>query len=502
MNDQAIRFRIGIFVLAALIVLAVLITLFGGFPSYFRHADTYTIIFDNAQGVSAGTPVLRSGVKIGEVRSIQLDNETGKVKVVIAIAEGYYLRRGDQPTLNRNLLGGDTSIVFMPPSGEANDGAEESQQPEKKQAAAGERLPPGTVVRGYNPPDPTQFMQRLSELIGPANEALTEMRRAFRQFDKMTPLLKDALEGFRDLAKSGKEMTPELQKTTSELRELAKSARTAVPELEKTAVELRELSKTVRSAVPTFEKTGEEIRALAKSTRDVVPEFRRTAEEFGSTARTWSRLGERADVFVQTNEKAMTRSIEQLQDTLRRTSDMLGDENLKNLRDTLRNVRLGSERLDSIARGADETLKDTRIAVRQLTESLRRADAVLVDIQKMTGSWGDTNPNFFKNIDEAAAKLNLTLTDVRELLRVVANNDGTVQRLLSDPSLYNNVNDAACMVTRMMPRVDQILRDMGIFADKLARHPEALGLGGVVRPSSGLKDPPSAPPPAWRMPHP
>jgi hypothetical protein len=41
--------------------------------------------------------------------------------------------------------------------------------------------------------------------------------------------------------------------------------------------------------------------------------------------------------------------------------------------------------------------------------------------------------------------------------------------------------------------MDQVLRDLSVFADKVARHPEALGLGGVFRPSSGLKGSPSAP---------
>ena len=36
-----------------------------------------------------------------------------------------------------------------------------------------------------------------------------------------------------------------------------------------------------------------------------------------------------------------------------------------------------------------------------------------------------------------------------------------------------------------------MLRDVEIFADKLARHPELIGLAGVIRPSSGLKENPT-----------
>jgi hypothetical protein len=52
------------------------------------------------------------------------------------------------------------------------------------------------------------------------------------------------------------------------------------------------------------------------------------------------------------------------------------------------------------------------------------------------------------------------------------------------------------MVTRMLPKVDRALQDLEIFADKLARHPEAIGLGGVVNPGSGLKQAPSS----WQRP--
>ena len=114
MNEQAMKFRFGIFVLATLILLGVLVMLFGGVPRYFTPAETYTIILDNALGVTPGTPVRRSGVKIGEVRAVELDNETGKVTVPILVQHGFTIRKSDRPTVVRGLLGGDVSIDFLP----------------------------------------------------------------------------------------------------------------------------------------------------------------------------------------------------------------------------------------------------------------------------------------------------------------------------------------------------------------------------------------------------
>ena len=61
------------------------------------------------------------------------------------------------------------------------------------------------------------------------------------------------------------------------------------------------------------------------------------------------------------------------------------------------------------------------------------------------------------------------------------------------------------MVNRILPRLDRILSDVEIFADKIARHLESLGIGGVFRPGTGLKEPPSVLPwkentgPQWRI---
>src|SRR5207302_4254610 len=112
MNSKDIRFRVGLFVLGSLVLLAALITAFSGFPAIFTQHNRYTIVFPEAPGVAAGTPVRRSGVRIGEVASVKLDDETGQVRVEITIERRYTLRRNDQATLVHGLLGGDTPLTL------------------------------------------------------------------------------------------------------------------------------------------------------------------------------------------------------------------------------------------------------------------------------------------------------------------------------------------------------------------------------------------------------
>jgi phospholipid/cholesterol/gamma-HCH transport system substrate-binding protein len=421
MNEQAIRFRIGIFVLAALILMAIMTTLFGGFPNYFKHADTYTIVFKDAQGIAQGTPVRRSGVRIGEVRSLILDNTTSTVNVVIEVDAGYNLREGDKPTAVQGILGGDTSIAFLSPQGD--------------QKAPVNLVPPGATLIGYIQADAQTLVQKTSEVMPQAEEAMVQVKQVFKKIDEMMPLL---------------------------------------------------------------ENTMKEYQSFGKAARDFIPEFKKTNDELQITSRQWTRVGERMDVILATNEEKITKAVNEIDDVLRRFSQMFSDENQKYVTDTLKNVRTSSDRLDSIAKNTDDFLKESRETLKRVNGSLLKTEALLEDMQKSTQSFGERSPAIMKNVEESTEKLNKTLGDVHELVQAVARGDGTIQRLLSDPSLYNNINDTANAVNRMLPRIDRALRDVEIFADKLARHPELLGIGGAVRPSSGVKETPTHSVIPWR----
>src|SRR6185312_14247932 len=99
MSERSMRLGIGIFVLVSLVLLAALIVMFGSLPTVFKRSDTYTIRFVDAPGVATGTPVRRSGVRIGEVRDVFLDDERGIVRVQIAIDPRYTLRHNEQALL-------------------------------------------------------------------------------------------------------------------------------------------------------------------------------------------------------------------------------------------------------------------------------------------------------------------------------------------------------------------------------------------------------------------
>ena len=435
MNEQAMRFRFGVFVLASLILLAVLTILFGGFPNYFKRTQEYTIVFTNAPGIAPGTPVRRSGVRIGEVQTVELDSKTGEVHVAISVEDKYFLRKGDRATLTQGLIGGDAAIAFAPP--------------DLKKPVDDTPVEPGAVLQGVSPLEPGSLLQNTADLVGPAKDTLIEIRKVFQGIDKLGPIVEETLKDFREIGKLTKTVGPEVQ------------------------------------------KTAEEIRLLAKTTREAIPEVRRTNDDIGRAARNWGNVGERVDVLLKTNEDKIVKSVEKMEDTLKRVNLLFSDENIKNVREAVKGLRDGSVQFDGLAKETGELLKDGRGTLKQMNLTMKHADEAMLDLQKAMKPFGERGPAVFKNFEDSTDSLNKTLKDVRDLIQAVARSEGTINKLIFDPGLYNNLNDSAEMMTKILPRLDQVLRDAEIFADKLARHPELIGFGGVVRPSSGLKESPS-----------
>ena len=328
MNEQTLRFRIGVFILASLLLLAVLITLFGSFPRLFTPSQEYTILFKDVPGLDVGTPVRLSGVRIGEVKSIDLDDETGAVRVQIRIYRKYILRHNQDPTLVHGLLGGDTAIDFVP---------------RREEVAQADRTPvePGLELQGVPQATVSTLLNQASDVVPVAESALKEIRDSLKRLDKLTPILEETAKEYRDLAKATREVLPELKTTTKEVGDLAKAGREALPELKTTTKEVGDLAKAAQEALPDLRTTTKEVGDLAKDVRENVPELKKTITEAQVTLRTWDRLGEDARLLIRTNEDKVAKLLNDASDTLGRIGTLLSDENQRNFTATLKNVRRG-----------------------------------------------------------------------------------------------------------------------------------------------------------------
>ena len=117
MDERLMQFRIGVMVLASLICVAILGTLFGphaDFTGMFQLNKKYTIKiqFDEAPGVRENTPIHKSGIVIGRVTEVELIDQGAAAMVVAKIDEDRKIFDNEVCRINRSLLG-DSALEFI-----------------------------------------------------------------------------------------------------------------------------------------------------------------------------------------------------------------------------------------------------------------------------------------------------------------------------------------------------------------------------------------------------
>jgi phospholipid/cholesterol/gamma-HCH transport system substrate-binding protein len=480
MNDQAMKFRLGIFVLGAAVLLAVLIVLFGDLPDIFRGQLHYTVRFATAPGLEAGSPVRKSGIRIGEVTSYALDPESGIVTVSVSVDRKYQLRKGDTAALGRGLLG-DATVNFQP--------LLEIRAPSDREPA-----PTGYVYEGKT----ADFLSKIGAAAG-----------------DLVPASQATLDELRDVSKKINEMLPEFRRTMQEtqvaMNKMGNAAESA--------------DNILRGNQDRIVKTLDNVSTVAERLSNMItPNMTRRIETILVNAETAS--AQVAALLNDENRRNTGEVLKSARSAMDRFTAALNDENIKNLSATLKSLQeVGSNvsttlknldtgvtdarqlmknadggitdarkvvnningRVDTLGPQLDATMKDASTTMKRFTTSAEKLDTSLTNIQSFTKELGERGPALIKNLEEASSRMSQVVIDVGTFSKSLAQGDGTIRKLVSDPGLYNSLNDAAAAAGRGVSRFDRLLYDLSIFSDKIARHPELLGVSGAVSPSSGIK---------------
>jgi phospholipid/cholesterol/gamma-HCH transport system substrate-binding protein len=443
MAERRMRLRLGLFMASSLAALAGLVVLFGGTPSLFSNKTRYTVTYPEAPGIAPGTPIRKSGVRIGEVTALDLDPETGMVRVRIAVDPKYPPRTSEGATITRGLLSGDTAIDFLPKLG-----------PDGQPVPRGDPYPPGSEIAGIPPITPRAIATT-------AQQSLEKISASFEKFERMAPKIESAADEIALLARDVRLAIPELLKTNEKIQRLIGDANQPDQDPNTIKALVAELRETLRAVRPTIDVVG--------------------------------RMVERLEPELVGAARSARQTFDAARPALDAINDVLSPENRKQIAELLKNLNLVAFNVIKLAASlstlSDEAEK-TLVVVRKQVEAV---GGVIADVRTITKPLAERADQLVKDVSESATQLNLVLRDVREVVRLFARSDGTLQKLLTDPNLYQNLDAAALALAKVLARADKIGKDLEVFADKVARRPELIGLGGLAKPSSGLKDSPFAP---------
>lgn len=216
-----------------------------------------------------------------------------------------------------------------------------------------------------------------------------------------------------------------------------------------------------------------------------------TLEVFAQTSEEWKQVANNLNSLVSTNQGTLDLIIEQaaqsLQElsqtmqkasrTLDSTNDFLADPELQQA------VRDSMTALPRLVQQTEQTVVSTRTAVNALGQTM-------TNLQQATDPLARNSEQFAVRLDTSLSQLSRTLGELEKFSTQLNEGDGSIQRLARDPQLHRDLQLSAASLAGLLANLDPILKDMRVFSDKVARHPELLGVSGYLRGSSGLKDVP------------
>lgn len=109
MDESILKFRVGIFVVIAMVILAILI-----FLNSEGWVSQYTVFIKptSAPGVTVGTPIRKNGILIGRVKSVT--SEDDHVRLELAINEDEKIFSNEVCSIGAESILGDAVVEFLP----------------------------------------------------------------------------------------------------------------------------------------------------------------------------------------------------------------------------------------------------------------------------------------------------------------------------------------------------------------------------------------------------
>jgi len=167
-------------------------------------------------------------------------------------------------------------------------------------------------------------------------------------------------------------------------------------------------------------------------------------------------------------------TLDTFQKALANVDDVIGNDEVRdNLKKTIAEL--------------PELLAETRGAMGTVKTTVESVDRNLRNLEGFTGPLSERGEQIVTNVDQAVARLDQLLGDLSAFSRNLNRGEGSIGQLLRNPDLYQHLNAAAINIEQITRDLKPILADARVFSDKIARHPELLGVRGAIQKNPGIK---------------
>jgi phospholipid/cholesterol/gamma-HCH transport system substrate-binding protein len=126
MDEKVLQFRVGVLVVATVVIAIILVMIFEELPRGLGGRRTIYVHFESAPGVAVNTPVRKSGILIGRVTDVRLEDDGG-VLITARLDANRTVRKNETCRISTGNLLGDAMLEFIPGRipGESNEPLED-----------------------------------------------------------------------------------------------------------------------------------------------------------------------------------------------------------------------------------------------------------------------------------------------------------------------------------------------------------------------------------------
>jgi phospholipid/cholesterol/gamma-HCH transport system substrate-binding protein len=214
-----------------------------------------------------------------------------------------------------------------------------------------------------------------------------------------------------------------------------------------------------------------------------------TLASFEQTGAEWSRLAANLNRMLESRGPDGVNTLEQTSLALKQfTQTMVAAEETLASASSLFNDPEYQKQLRNTMTALPELLNETRTTLSSVHQVVNRMDTTVATIHNATAPLAQHSDQLVTNLAKSLQNVQSMTRDLASVSRVMNQEDGSLRRLMTDPSMYRNLDHTAASLSALLQNLKPVIADLQVFSDKIARHPELLGVRGVVRGSDGVKN--------------
>jgi phospholipid/cholesterol/gamma-HCH transport system substrate-binding protein len=225
-------------------------------------------------------------------------------------------------------------------------------------------------------------------------------------------------------------------------------------------------SKALAAATQAFEKVGTTLKSIDAAANGIT-EVTKSADRLNNFLTTWNSTGQRVsaaadgiDRFIKANETDFQPAVTNLREVSAKLNATLDAKTQDALKTAVSQFSMASSKLNNGLDEARPLFKDLGAPVNSVPktdfgQTIRRLNLITADVSLLTQSLRGPN-----------GKLNT---------------DGSLQKMITHPELYDNMNRFATSGNTAFEGFRPIIASLKTFADKIARDPSSLAKGALAR---------------------